>query len=289
MTVISATTPFVPSLQNHFGVTFGDPRSHDNVKIKEPLENPYASKINNAYVPHESDLPIVSHRTFQEYKKDPKSLDTSGAIFITYESYFNHVAVYLDLKDLANFSQTSKCCYLASKANGLWDIQFSKRFPHTLLMPKEKCGFSKEQQFKIYFKRHQDHLKIYKTQQDINQLVLDKLVVPNGNDGICHEYQMMYQELGGERELRNALCDALNAPKTDAIPPIIQVITKRNVFQSILKKLAGPNYDGTVASIDSNSQQARCLFAIENLPGALDNQVEFENWIQKSHDAKNKT
>jgi len=96
----------------------------------------------------------------------------------------------LDLKDLANFSQTSICCYYAAKAEVIWDKQFVKFFskvnplPHLprKLLPKGdgvinikvvSLFFSKEWQFKIYFKRMIDELKIYKEQFNHNQEIYD--------------------------------------------------------------------------------------------------------------------
>jgi hypothetical protein len=296
-TAITTQLTFVPSPENHFGVHFGD---RLDTGIRDPSafwKNPYASSIIRPYVPSDNtDLIIKCKDTFNQHMHNPLTFDSSGAIFRALQDAFNITFIYLNPKDLVNFSEVNKCCYLATKANVVWQLQFKNLCPNTTLLPKEKCCFPPEQQFKIYFKRINDELKPYKAQFERNKVVLKNLIGPNGNDGDIAQVQKEFEELGGNaamRSIHEKFMQAFNANADELIffrksnEKLTDTAGLYQVLPTQLRYLAGQGYDGTDASIDPNSQQGHCQLAITQLPGSFDNQEKFEQFIQASEVAKN--
>jgi hypothetical protein len=235
------------------------------------------------------------------------TLQESGAFFCSLQDVSNRIFVCLSPKDLAYFSTISKCCYLATQADWIWEIQLQNCFPKTQPLSKQLCSFSVKQQFKIYFKRMNDELKLYTAQFERNNFVIGNLRGPSGFDGKIDQAWKKYQTLGGEKA-RSQHQEALHNLYQEALHNLHQSNNTRNSIESAvqqlsnalpgqahaayqeyidlhwgLKMLVGDTYDGTIESLDPNCQQARCLMAIQNgVPEAFDDQEWFTTIIEQS-------
>lgn len=224
------------------------------------------------------------------------TFSNSGAFFRSSQDAFNRVFVYLSPKDLAHFSKVSKCCYLATKADIIWEIQLQNCFPNVKTLPKQLCSFSPEQQFKIYFKRVNDELKPYNAQFERNNVVIGHLRGSNGFNGAIDQAWKEYQMLDGENA-KSKFLDKFNAinqsaeSKWEAISSnkgkAYQAYWHYNDLCQRLRELIGNTYNGTTESIDPQSQQGYCMNAIHEVPKTFDDQEKFEKTIQRSEAVKN--
>jgi hypothetical protein len=295
-----------PSLKNHFNVFFKDVTAKtDPTSVEQIWSNPYASQIIKPYFPSDNqDLLNTCREVFKKNSESMTTLQESGAFFCSLQDASNRIFVCLSLKDLVNFSTISKCCYLATKADCIWEIQLQNCFPNTKILSKQRCSFSPEQQFKIYFKKMNDELKLYIAQFERNNFVIGNLRGPSGFDGEIDQARKEYQILGGDEarfqhqealnnlyrgnNARNAIESALQQLNNALPGQAFAVYLKCISLELQLRELVGHTYNGTIESLDPNCQQALCLMAIQNgVPKAFDDQEQFTTIIEQSEAAKN--
>jgi len=292
--ITTTSAAFIPSNENHFG----DQIQTGIISPSYCGKDPYASSTIRPYVPSDNTGIINECQlAFNKHKFNPLTFDSSGAVFITQRDALTRALVRLSPKDLANFSEVSKCCYLATKIDVLWIIKFQEEFPNTVMVSIEKCSFSPEQQFKIYFKRMNDELKPYKAQLASNNGILKKLTGPHGNDGTLAQAEKEYNALGGEEALTKCVEQLRiayqnnNEKEENTIQSfneeLLNAKQTHDALKQFLTQLVGSGYDGTIASIDPNSQLFLCQDAIAKLSNSFNNQRQFEQFIQASEVAKN--
>lgn len=203
----------------------------------------------------------------------------TGAIFHQHADAFNRMLIQIDLNSLVNFSEVSKCCYLAAKADRLWNVQFQKLFPH--IQPMTTSRYSSEQQFKAYFIHFNCTLKLYKEKFKKNSDALNEL-----NIDIIKAHSK-FEAYGGQeaytRFLRAQCASTLNETRIAAGIKVHYALAN---FARLMHErciLVGDTYNGTIQSVSPNSQLKRCLDAINILiPRSFNNQKQFEEYIKKS-------
>jgi hypothetical protein len=282
---------FVPNLENHFGVPFYNPFSSPG------WNNPYARAIIKPYVPSDDqEMALTCQKVLNSNMPDILTgADNATGSKFSFDPVTRNVMSLLDPKDLANFSEASKCCYSASKANFIWEVQLHKIFPNVKVMNNSLCSFSSEQQFKIYFKRMNDELKPYICQFKLQDDLLKGLRGPNGMDGTIDAAWKDMVQNGGIEDANEAL-NYVEAPwnfpnanefQRSRVQGALYIYRRLN-YERIA--FAGDNYNGTVETIAPSSYQGRCLTAINILvPKAFDDQERFEKTMQRTEAAKNGT
>jgi hypothetical protein len=244
---------------------------------------------------------------YDKNREDRTSLqlldNNSGAFFRSSQDVSNKIFVRLSPKDLANFSTISKCCYLATKADLIWEIQLQNCFPGTTILSKQQCSFSPEQQFKIYYHARNELSKPFIVQLQINHAFIAELRGSTGFNGLIDQAWQEYQRAGGaEAKIKYEiiLADALANSSESEHGIIYNRVYRSNDgkvarafdyyfrLNKNLKKLAGKAYNGTEESLALNSQQARCLRVIQQeIPPIFNKQNFLEIIIQDAEAAKN--
>jgi len=263
---------------------------------------PSHSSIIRPYVPSDNrELVKACQETYKKYFLTPLFNET-GALFHFHRDALSFAFVYLHPKDLVNFSEVDKCCYLATKTDAIWENQLKKLLPNTQIMSMQVCGFSPEHQFKIIFKRINNELTPYIAQFEKNNALLRDLRGPNGMDGEIDRKWKEYEQLGvdpARQRFESIMNNAMNNNQpivwgvledTDD-PKAALIYGDYTVLNSRCIVLAGNAYDGSVESFDPNSQQGRCLRVINEMLVAekFNHQDEFEIVIQASEALKNYT
>jgi len=148
----TGSTPIDPTPSNNYCVKFGQWTINEQGESTY-VANPYILKSIKPYIPCES-IALTSSTFF-------KKINTSGMDCCIYDSKeaFSTIFIFLDTKNLVNFSETSKCCYLATKTDIIWQYQLKKLLPNVCCLSKFTCTFTPEQQFQIVFKKLNDRKK----------------------------------------------------------------------------------------------------------------------------------
>lgn len=299
----SEGNPSTTWVENSFGVYFGPIENNSSYPvIRSAWTNPYVDPRSNEVIMHpympsdNTDLINSCRNAFNRYRENQTEYAQYGAKFYELRDVFTIISPHLDPKDLVNYSEVNKCCYLTIQINIIWEIQCQKLFPNIKLKSEETCFFSSAQQFKIYFKRVCDELNPYRAQLKRNNAILEELRGPHGNDGkIAHALEN-FNALGGEAEANKHYAEFWQAhQRNDARAAEAVSLSNAELFEasrvynSLITNqhtLVGQIYDGTPQSIDPNSQQGRCQSAIDQLPVLLNNQDKFEEFIEKMEAAK---
>jgi hypothetical protein len=332
----ASTASFIPNLENHFGVYFdqnvdSSPISSDSSLIPTEKFDPF--NWSNPYNPRftvihpftfedNEDLIEECKKVYAQNCQSGKLISDSGALVTLHQDAFNRVFVFLEPKDLVNFSAVSKCCYLATKVDIIWVIQLQNCFPNINPLPTKVCSLSPEHQFKIYFKKVNDEKKPYNAQITRNNDVTLHLRGPTGFDGAIDIAWKQCQAFGGEAavqhyyhertnaiarleegvggssaleddnplwtpEQRAAWNEEYDALKNSDAGKAAHAYQEHQRLQWLLIRVQGNTYNGSTASIDSNSQQARCAYAIHEIPELFNDQEKFEAFIQQAEAAKN--
>lgn len=242
--------------------------------------NPYSRSTIKPYVPSDSqELVKICADAYTKYLKEP-NFDTTGALFYELKEPFVVIFSNLDPKSLANFSEVSKCCYLAIKPPIIWELQMNKLLPNVKILPTELCQFSCEQQFKIIFKRVHDELKPYISKLKRNNEVLNELRGSNGMNGTIDAAWKDLEKKGGVKRasgLRYVIFLSEEEKTTLIAYQKYYALNQQRV------RLAGEGYNGTVGSIGPDSQQYRLQEAIDSgVRNAYNDQDQFEKIIQTS-------
>ncbi len=204
---------------------------------------------------HDCQTEIVS--TFP----DKREISSDGLIVLPSE-IIEILFSYMTVEELARFSTVSKFCYVATKTDSIWQCQLNKLFPKLICIPREKCGLTPEQQFKIVYRR---------TQRLLNQ------------------YNAMYKK---NAEAAENLYDYCSKPYR-ASDRIHEARVERRANR--LYQLVGRHrYDGEDTSIDSNSYQGQIITCIKELEEdyqAFATPGRFEEYIRQAKkmlDVKNR-
>jgi hypothetical protein len=278
------TSYLMPLTQNHFGVRFDGDEPEAIPYLSSAWTNPYIKSVIQPYLPADHKELIA---IFQNTCSSITPPGSSDAMFHLYRDPFTRCYVDFTLKDLANFSQVSKCCYLAAKSDAVWDIQLRKLLPNVISL--STCSFSSKQQFRIIFERIHQELRPYIAQFQRNEEVLHVLRGPNGHGGTVDRAWEKYQSLGGTQARNTFLAspwdvvyNSWDSPK-GRIQRAYYEYESKNLRRILL---AGDHYNGTVKSMNAKSQQSLCLRAIDELvPGQFNDQEKFEEVIQESETA----
>jgi hypothetical protein len=309
-TSAATTTGFIPSRENHYGVVFGDRECSDDDEYSTPewtLTFPHWTNPYNPLIfvipPYtfscDQDLLESCNNVYKQNCQSGKWISDSRALTTLHQDAFNRIFVFLEPKDLVHFSQVSKCCYLATKAGIIWEIQLQKCFPKTKTLPEKICSFSPEQQFKIYFKRMNDEKRPYIAQLERNNEVLLHLG-KHGSGGAIDLALKMYGDTGGGfavdrfcqalqtlRNKQNAKPSEWDALYNSDLGKADRACSRYTGLVNRQKHLAGHTYDGTDQSIVSDSQQGRCKRAIQKISEIFNDQENFEKFIRGAEAAKN--
>ncbi len=272
-----------PSLSNYFYIEI------------DLLANPYLRSTIKPYIPSDDQEFIKSSgRVYQSYLRS-FNLDNTGAIFYELKDPFALTFSLLGPKDLAHFSQVSKCCFLASKFPLIWECQFIKLLPNVKIIPTDACIFSHEEQFKIIFKRINDELKPYIWQFNRNNEILNELRGSNGMSGTIDDawrkYVKAVETKNNDKRILEQAKKGLLSEDVFPDPMILWPIMTRSCLEmnrtyinyKCLDRrrihLAGNEYDGTAETIDQNSQQGQLLDAIDIIPGTFNEQDQYKTII----------
>src|SRR5690349_11156691 len=96
--ITTTSAAFIPSNENHFG---------DQIQTGITLpsycgNNPYASSTIRLYIPSDNtDIINKCQLAFNEHQSNPRTFDSSGAVFITQRDALTQALVCLSPKDLA--------------------------------------------------------------------------------------------------------------------------------------------------------------------------------------------
>jgi hypothetical protein len=136
-----------PNSSNNYFVIF-DARRHWCLKESGPL--PWAPNLQTTlpFVPKENK--DLAHQFYQS--TNSRSFDS--IVFensCTQVDVFSIISADLDPKDLGNFSEVSKSCYLATKTDTVWSIQLQKLFPDVMISPRKNFSLGSEKQHQIVF------------------------------------------------------------------------------------------------------------------------------------------
>jgi hypothetical protein len=181
----------------------------------------------------------------------------------------------LSPKDLANFSEVSKGCYLVTKCTSIWLFQFKELF--TNVQPcKELYSYNVEVQFKIFYKRLHDERRLFVNQYNKNEAELRVLRGPTGFDGSLDRAWKEYIQAASEN---------------DGFPPGWAKETRKHqeyLLRNLRRiELGGDSYDGTPETLGSVCLQRQLLNAIEHgVSDHFNNQEGFEQVILVSKRAK---
>ena len=273
-----------PSLSNYFSINM-DPA------------NPYLRSTIKPYIPSNDQELIKSfERAYQSYSRS-FNLDNTGAIFYELKDPLILTFSLLDPKDLAHFSEVSKCCFLATKIPLIWECQLIKHLSNvSITIPNVACSSSHEERFKIMFKRINDERKPYIWQFNRNNEILNELRGPNGMNGTIHKaWQSYEQSIEIESNCRRlSVLRNRGLLSRELFPDLMMlgyIIRQSN--NEIRNKhrdyicldgerifLAGSNYDGTAETIDPVSQQGRLLNAKNILvPNAFNDPDQYKTII----------
>ncbi len=143
-----ATPTTKPSLHNNFyhmlecwdesTNTWHDPK-------KDPSITPHIP------APADQVFHAVCDAEFQKKSRFPETL-TIWEQFLLHKDCIVVILTDLDLKTLLNCSEVSKCFYLATKAEIVWEAQLFYFLPNVTPTPLSVCIYSTSQQFQIDYK-----------------------------------------------------------------------------------------------------------------------------------------
>ncbi len=292
---ITTDTPIIPTqtLENFFGLHLtNECATAEGGERITVWTNPYLQQVNAFATPILSAItPYIPGRSQQFAFNAPLEL-LSQDVTVT-------ILSKLDLKNLLNCSSVCKSFYSASKANFIWGIQLWNLLPNVTNVAPNLCIFTHEQQYKVIFKRIQNECKPYTAKftrnQEISNNMLDQLKT----------LELQFQEAGGKeaasrfnkqqikiywQNVVQGYESALNIAIQNFPDDYHAAQLKRSIdeLQGSISYLSGANYDGTIESIDKNSEQGKILNAINIMvPNAFDNQEMFESVIEKSVAAQN--
>lgn len=170
--------------------------------------------------------------------------------------------VVIDLNDLMNLSLVSKCCYIATKSNLLWQGKVNFLLSNVYCMPQSKCSFAPEQQFQIVFKELQNRKAPFQLQYKHDMEKIDRLVK---------------EQYTTTRSWTVFLQQWVNPVEDDNI--------KKEAFRVLFCNRLGENYDGTPESISPTCNPGRCLAALKLIPNEFNNQAAFELLITAASQA----
>lgn len=180
----------VPSSSNNYLVDFRYPTNQGNFIWKNHPWAPAPHKI-VPFAPRENKVLVesfnksINSRFFNSFEFENSC---AGDNFVV-------ISINLDPKDLVNFSEVSKFCYLATKTETIWYMQLQKFFPNVVISNKKRFALerhypfemvlSPEQQFQIVFHRINEIEKPYRCQikflhKELHELYLyhsNKLVI----------------------------------------------------------------------------------------------------------------
>ncbi len=153
----------------------------------------------------------------------------------------------LSIEDISNFSAASKCCYLSTKINEIWEGQLNQLIPGRKTIPFQECGFTYEQQTKMIYKKYGLLLNSLKKQYQQNAEKVRHLRGPNGFDGAIDRAWKGFQASQHQSDEKRYL--ELNHQ---------------------LWNLVGGSYDGTESSFQAGSEQAILLSRIKIQRSAIE-------------------
>jgi hypothetical protein len=183
------------------------------------------------------------------------SSSDSGLPYILNNCYEPALAITgpLSPQDLANLSEVSKDCYVATKISEIWRRQLAKLLPNVTPLPN---SFSREDQFKIIFKFIFDWNKPYLLALRCNNQLLNQL---RDNNGFTGEINKAWARNDFERW---------------------------DKLISLFTRLAGGRYNDARASITPESINARLIDFIEKTRQEYNNQNNFDELIQEADAAR---
>jgi hypothetical protein len=198
------------------------------------------------YVPSDNKTLITE---FQEKISNQTSVDRDSPVSFLNNDVRTYIIIQmipeLNLKELKSVSEVSKCFYIATKADCIWEAVLKRLLPDVECMEKQDTRFTPEQQFQIIFRKIRDEQRPYVVQARINTQTVQALVTSGAT-----AYKLMNA---------NSIVDS---------------------HDHQLMLLAGSTYDGTPESIAPNSQLGRCNRAVECIQGGWNVQEKFEGYIK---------
>jgi len=289
---MTTTTTLSSLTGDQFGVNFDKWGERKPVRRALNLGVP-SSSIIQPYLPSDNqDLVKACQAAYSRYYQ-AASFDDTGAKFGFNQHALRNAFAYLDVRDLVKFSKASKCCYLVTKTDQIWEDQLNKFLPKTQFLSMNVCSFSPEQQFKIIFKRINDELKPYITQFNENNETLCRLMGSNEMNGEIAIVRESFESSGGEEALQG-FTNAMNTLGSNHSGDDFNALIKYQTYSDLLRRrdyIGGEGYDGTVESFGPNSQKGICLRVIHGglMVETFNNQDKFESTIQASEALKNNT
>jgi hypothetical protein len=283
-----------PTPSNNYCVNFED---HYQVRDKELdkltvyyWSNPYArtQKSIKPYVPCDS-IALTSLTFFEK-------INTSGLDCCICDSKdaFSTLFIILDPKDLVNFSETSKCCYLATKTDIIWQYQLKKLLPNVCCLSKFTCTFTPEQQFQIVFKKIHDRKKPFIAQlehvrektKEIAIIAIDKIELIMRDAVHLSVNDKFFSQIKYDLENNQKSIEELEASISEYVEFLMQSEDPINIDEKQRKIYNATNWHQNRLKCYSNDEKD-CLFALNSIPVMeFDIQEKFEIIIQSSETAK---
>ncbi len=194
---------------------------------------------------HDCETEIASTLT------DNREIGFDGSVVLPLE-ILKILYCHMTVEQIARFSRISKCCYVATKTDSIWQCQLNKLFPKLSCIPWEGCGLTHEQQFKIVYRRTQGLLNDFNAIHNTNAKLAERLYNDSKVSPTAHDIsqQAVYEYYG------------------------------TSLFQ-----LVGDHYDGTDESIDGLSSLGlihTCIQELEKDYQAFTKPERFEAFIRQA-------
>lgn len=222
-----------PHFDNNYFVDFVDPS--DSAWV-----NPHRGSI-KPYIP--------KHELTQLFNLSAL-FDNVSHVFCS--DFFRQYYSTVEPIDLCSLSEVSKSCYLATKADLIWNVQLKKLLPNVTPLSKIESLFISRHQFQIIFKRLHDTKKPFRAQ-------------------LQHNFERI-NELKSSLLQLEAYLKMLNHSKNS------RAYTTAPEHE-YLEILVGSDYDGSINSINPTSQQGRCLAAFRYIDQEFNDQNKLKNTI----------
>jgi hypothetical protein len=245
-------------------------------------------------IPDQSIQTILPYVPNNELAKRFSNAGAQNLFAFEVQDASDEILSQLVIKDLANFSEACKFCYLIAKGDRIWQEKFHQIFPKVI--PLGICPFTVDQQFKILFKRYIDELRPFNIQFVKNNETLVRLLGSNGSDGELNQLITEYQNLGGDEAvdlyLQKGVYMDVGTDRQKALSEQgKEALNKLHLFgaqRRLCVRLAGENYKGTLATIDPSSKQGKILQIIHfEIPKIFNNKKKFNEVIHTSAIIKN--
>ncbi len=255
---------------------------------------------NTPHIPAPADevLHAVCVAEFNKKTRIPGTLTTFEQFLLNTDSIVV-ILTNLDLKTLLNCSEVSKCFYLATKAEIVWEAQLFSFLPNVTPIPLSNCVFTTSQQFQIVYKAVKNAKKPFIAKLEHEHARYLSLKGPNGE---LEQTWNQFQAAGGmeayERVNQRCAQEGLTDEERDEIKasPDHEAWTLYNRYINLLEQAYYLNGDedpritkenSVFRSLTADPVQKQLQYTIDvQVLDAFNKQAEYEKAIRDSEKAQ---